>query len=199
MPRFAAVVALAGVAWLGLWLTNHIPLSIDQGPITEPGTAIAIDLGLILLFGLQHSLMARPAWKRRIAHWIPERSAYLLATTLVLAILFMAWRPLPALVWQLPRFIALGQLLGALLATWAVITLDARAFLGLRPQPSGLRTTGPYRYGVHHQWARHPIMLGTLLALWCAPTMTQGHLLFSASMTIYAILGTILESRDLNR
>jgi hypothetical protein len=76
MPKLAALSALLSVTWLGLWLTNRLPLSVDRGPTSEPTTAIIIDLALVLLFGLQHSLMARPWWKeRRRAAQIPERSA----------------------------------------------------------------------------------------------------------------------------
>ena len=196
MARLAALIGLAGVLGLGLWLANFTPLGIDRGPQSSRDTAMMIDLALIALFGLQHSGMARRAWKQAaqgIGRYIPERSAYLLATTLALAVLFAFWKPLPLTVWEIPPAVMLGQIVGLVLIGWAVATLNAHAFLGLQPQPPGLQTGGPYR------WMTHPIMAGTLLVLWCVPRMSQGHLLFSAAMTVYAVAGTALESRDLAR
>jgi protein-S-isoprenylcysteine O-methyltransferase Ste14 len=165
---------------------------MDRGEVVPKSTAYLLDSLLIALFGLQHSLMARPFFKARIAH-LPERSLYLIATSAALAILMLLWQPLPSLVWQLPAAVSLGSAAGLALVAWAVATLDARAFLGLHPAPPGLRTSGPYRY------FRHPIVIGTLLILWSVPRMSEGHLLFSAGMTIYAVVGTIFESRDLRR
>ena len=94
-------------------------------------------------------------------------------------------------IWDFPQALAAGQMAGLALIGWAVVTLDARAFFGLRPAPPGLRSTGLYR------GMRHPILFGTFLVLWAVPQMTGGHLLFSAAMTIYGIIGTAFETRDL--
>ena len=197
MKTLGAWIGIGAAIWLGAWLANIGPWGVDLGLPGERGLAFTIDVALVLLFGLQHSVMARPAFKRRIETFLPSRAVYLVGTAVALAILFAAWRPLQGIIWQLPSSVALGQAGGLMLVTWAVAALDARAFLGLRLPPMGLQTTGPYRF--RHPLLRHPIMIGTVLVLWCVPKMTEGHALFSAAMTVYAVIGTMFESRDLAR
>ncbi|NNU42447.1 methanethiol S-methyltransferase [Ramlibacter montanisoli] len=187
-----------------------VPRSVDVGPGADTATALAIDLLLIALFGLQHSVMARPAFKRRITRIVPpaiERSTFVLAASLVLALLFWQWRPLGATVWQAGGGVAI--LLWSLFALgWATVLLSTFLInhfdlFGLRQSwmhlldrplvPLAFRTTLLYRI------VRHPIMLGFLLAFWFTPHMTVGHLLFAAGMTVYILVGVHHEERDLVR
>lgn len=187
-----------------------VPRSVDVGPAAGTATAMAIDLLLIALFGLQHSVMARPAFKRRITRIVPpaiERSTFVLAASLVLALLFWQWRPLGATVWQAGGGVAI--LMWSLFALgWATVLLSTFLInhfdlFGLRQSwmhlldrplvPLAFRTTLLYRI------VRHPIMLGFLLAFWFTPHMTMGHLLFAAGMTVYILVGVHHEERDLVR
>lgn len=185
-----------------------VPKSMDSGADAPLAVALAIDLGLLLVFAAQHSLMARPAFKRAWTRIVPvaiERSTYVLASSLALGLLFAEWRPIGGVVWQIDGSAALLlHTVGA--AGW--LTILASTFLihhfdlfGLRQvwlhlrghpyTPLAFRTPGPYR------WVRHPLYVGWLLAFWATPTMTTAHLLFALGTTAY-ILGAIrLEERDL--
>ena len=187
-----------------------VPRSVDLGPAAATTTAVAIDLLLIALFGLQHSVMARPAFKRWLTRRVPaaiERSTFVAAGSLVLALLFWQWRPLAGTVWQadggtailLWSLFALGWAT-ALLSTFLINHFD---LFGLRQSwlhlldrplvPLAFRTTLLYRL------VRHPLMLGLLMAFWFTPHMSVGHLLFAAGMTVYILVGVHFEERDLVR
>jgi protein-S-isoprenylcysteine O-methyltransferase Ste14 len=187
-----------------------VPRSIDVGPGSGTAAAVGIDLLLIALFGLQHSVMARPAFKLWLTRTLPapiERSTFVLAGSLVLVLLFWQWRPLPQTVWQAGGGVAV--LLWALCALgWGTVLLstfliDHFDLFGLRQAwlhlvqrplaPLQFRTTLLYRL------VRHPIMTGFLLAFWFTPHMTVGHLLFAAGMTVYIAIGVHHEERDLVR
>lgn len=185
-----------------------VPRSIDLGPAASPLAAALGNLALIALFGLQHSVMARPAFKRWVTRAVPpalERSTFVLATSLVLLLLFWLWRPLPATVWR-----AQGGLATALLAVsalgWGIVLLST--FLINHFDLFGLRqawlhfvrrplTPLPFRTTLLYRLVRHPIMLGFLIAFWFTPHMTVGHLLFAAAMTAYILIGVRHEERDL--
>lgn len=189
----AALLALLSLVYLAGWLVNqYMPSTIDSGLQIPEREALPRDLLLLAIFGLQHSLMARPFIKRRAG-----RSTYLLATAVVLGVLFRYWEPLPDLVWSLGMpsarlFLHFVAGAGALLVVWAIAALDALAFFGFGKAP-GFRVTGPYR------WVRHPVMLGLLLILWSTPEASQGRLLFALAMTIYIFIALPFEERDLER
>jgi protein-S-isoprenylcysteine O-methyltransferase Ste14 len=187
-----------------------VPRSVSVGPACAPGPALAADLGLLALFAVQHSLMARPGCKRAWVRVVPpalERSTYVLLSSLALGALFAFWRPLPATVWDLGpalRPLALAAFWGgvglALVGTFQVSHLD---LLGLRQAWCRFRGR-PYREPEFRLTAlyarvRHPLMLGFLAAFWATPRMTLGHLLFAAGTTAYIVAGTWLEERDLLR
>lgn len=183
-----------------------VPRSMNAGPVAAP--ALAIDLALIALFGVQHSVMARPAFKHWVTRHIPpavERSTFVLPASAVLAVLFWQWRPLPFAVWRAEGTLA-AILPGASALGWATVLLstfliDHFDLFGLRQAwlhfaqrpltPLSFRTTLLYRL------VRHPIMLGFLVAFWFTPHMTAGHLLFAAGMTVYILIGVRHEERDL--
>ena len=187
-----------------------VPRSIALGPEASPLAAALGNLTLIALFGLQHSVMARPAFKRWITRAIPpamERSTFVLAASLLLVLLFWLWRPLPATLWR-----AEGGLATALLAAsavgWGIVLLSTflinhfdlfglrqswRAFRG-QPQ-TALRFVTPAFYRV----VRHPLYVGWFFAFWCTPTMTVTHLFFAVMTTAYILIAIQLEERDLMR
>lgn len=196
--------AIGFVAGLG------VPRHIDNGSAEPLANALAIDVALLLLFAVQHSGMARPAFKRWWTRIVPvpvERSTYVLATSLVLALLFWQWRPLPQLVWQLDGIArpalyvvsAVGWLL-VLAGTFLISHFDLfglrQAWLHLRgeyPDPDV-----PFVERAFYRIVRHPLMLGFIIAFWAAPTMTLGHLLFALATTGYILVAVkFMEERDL--
>jgi len=200
-----------------------VPRSVSVGPAGLPGMVpghgpavawavdLAVDLALLALFGLQHSLMARPAFKRIWTRIVPEpveRSTYVLLSSLALALLFRYWRPLPGVLWDLhPAALRLAVWTGfgaGVALTLASTCLISHADLfGLRQVWFRFRGR-PYREAEFRLTAlyarvRHPLMLGFLAAFWATPRMTLGHLVFAAGTSCYILAGTLLEERDLLR
>jgi protein-S-isoprenylcysteine O-methyltransferase Ste14 len=186
-----------------------VPKSLDS-PATDPWqTALAINLGLLSLFAVQHSVRARPAFKRLVNRVIPpavERSTYVLASSLALLLLFWQWRPLGGVVWDVQNEIGRLVLYGGFAFGWGLVLLSTfvinhfdlfglrqtwRAFRG-EPQ-AGLRFATPVLYRI----VRHPLYVGWLFAFWSTPTMTVTHLLFAAVTTTYILIAIQLEERDL--
>ncbi len=185
-----------------------VPKHVDDGTTGPSGAALVVDLSLLALFGAQHSLMARPGFKRWSSRLVPpavERSTYVLLSSAALGLLFWQWRPLPSPVWDvsgLPRLLVQGGfVLGWLILLVAAVAIGplellglerVRAFArGLDEPPAVFRTPGPYAL------VRHPLMTGLLVVFWAAPTMTQGRLLLALTMTVYILLAIRLEERDL--
>jgi len=186
-----------------------VPKAVDTGPYGSTGTAVLVDLGLIALFGLQHSVMARPAFKDWWTRFVPapvERATYLLATSLALGLLFWLWRPIPGGLWEVTGT-ALAWPLWALFALgWALVVLSGflidhfhlfgmkqalAPITGREPPAPGFQTPSLYRR------VRHPIYFGLLLGFWATPAMTWSHLLLAAGVTVYILIGAVLEEHDL--
>lgn len=189
-----------------------VPKSIDSG---TPGGIIAatlINLALLAVFALQHSLMARAGFKRVLTQWLPppiERATYVLISSAVLALLCWQWRPLPVVIWQIDNRV-LSILLTALFGLgWGIGLIAAKAFdifelFGLRQvvanrQGATIMAT-PFATPGLYAFVRHPMMTGFLISFWATPTMTAGHLLFALVMTIYICIAVkFFEERDLKK
>lgn len=189
--------------------TLFVPKGIDDGPATPIVQAVVINLALLSLFAIQHSVMARPWFKRRWGGWIDlalERPTYVLLATAALALLMWQWRPLPQLVWsvtdtRLSAALTALSLFGWLLVLLSTFMISHFELFGLkqvfmrfsgRGMPAAeFRTPGLYKL------VRHPIYLGFIIAFWATPVMSQGHLLFAAVTTAYILIGIMLEERDL--
>jgi methanethiol S-methyltransferase len=186
-----------------------VPKSLDSAATDPWQTALMIDLGLLSLFAVQHSVMARQGFKRLLTSVIPhavERSTYVLASSLALIFLFWQWRPLGGIVWDVQNELgrvalyagfAFGWLL-VLVTTFVINHFDLfglrqtwRAFRG-QPQ-AGLQFVTPFLYRI----VRHPLYVGWFFAFWCTPTMTVTHLLFAVMTTAYILVAIQLEERDL--
>ena len=186
-----------------------VPKSLDSGPVGPLGTALLIDMGLLTLFAIQHSVMARPAFKQlltRVVSPAAERSTYVLASSLALVALFGLWRPLGGVVWEVQHTVGRALLYGGFAAGWALVLVTTFVInhfdlFGLRQawqhfrgeQQEPLRFVTPFLYRV----VRHPLYVGWLLAFWSTPTMTVTHLLFAAVTTAYILVAIQLEERDL--
>jgi protein-S-isoprenylcysteine O-methyltransferase Ste14 len=186
-----------------------VPKTIDSGVAGPVGHAIAIDLALLGIFAAQHSIMARRGFKRWWASFVPEaveRSTYVLAATLALIVVAWHWQPIPEpLVWKVEGAAATAMwavfCLGWGVVLLSTFLLDHFQLFGL--QQAALRFTGEtlpepnFRTPLMYRYVRHPLYLGFVLAFWSVPTMTAGHLLFSAGGTGYILLGIWFEERDL--
>jgi protein-S-isoprenylcysteine O-methyltransferase Ste14 len=186
-----------------------VPKSIDSGPSAVVLLAFLVDSLLLLLFTVPHSVMARPAFKKWLTRFVPaliERSTYVLEASLTLGLRFWQWRPIPAVVWHVGNPVARSAMFAVFWAGWALVlvstfVIDHFDLFGLRQvylyalgrlyTPIAFRVPGPYRY------VRYPLMLGFVLAFWASPSMTAGHLLFSAATTVYILIALQLEERDL--
>lgn len=219
MSRRLAFLWYGGIAYWSfvmaiLYLVGFIgnilvPRSIDVGPEVPSGLAATIDLALIVLFAVQHSVMARPGFKKWWTNKIPEpieRSTFVFFTTSVFGLMFWFWRPIPVIVWHVDEQTAALALDGlfwlgwviALVSTFLISHFDLFGIRQVRVASKGIPYEAPrFTASSLYRYVRHPINLGFLIAIWATPHMTVGHLIFSVSMTIYIIGATILEERDL--
>jgi protein-S-isoprenylcysteine O-methyltransferase Ste14 len=188
-----------------------VPRSVSIGPAGPPGLALALDLALLGLFAVQHSLMARPGFKRAWTRIVPapvERSTYVLFSGLALALLFRCWRPIPGTVWEFHhpalRLVAWAGFWGGvalvLLSTFLISHADLfglrQVWFAFRGQPYH---EAEFRLTALYARVRHPLMLGFLATFWATPHMTPGHLVFALGTSCYILAGTLLEERDLLR
>ena len=185
------------------------PVTVDRGPSAPMAMAVVIDLALIALFGVQHSVMARPAFKQRWTQVVPhsaERSVYVLLASVALLILFWFWRPIDTVVWDLTGTALAGILTLLFWVGWLLVLLSTflinhfelfglqQAWLNLR----GRQAAAPqFRQPLLYKYVRHPLYLGFFLAFWAAPRMTAGHLLLAAGMSVYMLIAIRHEEHDL--
>jgi protein-S-isoprenylcysteine O-methyltransferase Ste14 len=208
-----AVYALFGVTWVYFigFLGGFVPKNVDSGAVVRPSQALAIDVACLALFFAHHSVLARVRAKAAIARFIApavERSTYVLVASLAMVLLIAMWRPMPQAIWQTGGAVRVATLVvfwaGVLISIAGSHTIDGLALFGVRQVFAYFRGRVlpelPFRTPGLYRLVRHPMMTGLLMALWAAPTMTQGRLLLATAMTGY-ILAAVkwLEERDLRR
>jgi methanethiol S-methyltransferase len=204
---FAAVFGYA-VAFLA---NVAVPRTVDHGgPEAGTLTSVVVDSALLCVFALQHSVMARPAFKRMWTRWVPphvERSTYVVAASAALALVFWQWRPMPAVVWDVTAPAARVVLWALFVAGWIwalamSYAIDHLELFGLRQvgvQVRGLADKAPsFVLPLPYRLVRHPMMIGFFLAFLATPTMTVGHLLFAGLGSAYILVGVRFEERDLS-
>jgi protein-S-isoprenylcysteine O-methyltransferase Ste14 len=186
-----------------------VPTTIDTGLSAPTMQALIINLILMSIFAIQHSVMARQQFKRWWTQFVPasvERTTYVLFATLALALLLWQWRPMPEVVWQVANpqaatAITAVSLIGWLIVLTSTFLINHFELFGLHQVANNL-TGRPmpaprFRMPLYYKFVRHPIYLGFIIAFWAAPTMTLGHLLFAAVTTAYIFVGIQLEERDM--
>jgi len=186
-----------------------VSVTVDRGPESSVGVAVAIDLALIALFGFQHSSMARQGFKRawtRVVPWPAERSAYVLFASLALILLFALWRPIAGTVWSVENPLLANLLLALFALGWIVVLLSTFLInhfelFGLQQawlHMSGRQAAPPhFRQPFFYKLVRHPLYLGFFIAFWATPVMSYGHLLLAGGMSLFMLIAIQLEERDL--
>lgn len=189
-----------------------VPKSIDSGGETTLISSLFINVILLSAFALQHSIMARPAFKKWFTTLFSpamERSTYILLSSLALLLIYWQWQPIATIVWETENEIAINVLTGIYFLGWLIVLLStfminhfelfglAQIFDNLKNK----QTPSPkFQTNYLYKIVRHPIMLGFIIAFWATPTMTVGHLLFSIVTTIYILIAVkYLEEKDLRK
>ena len=206
----ASLVAL--IAFLfNVMPENPLLRNIDAAGDTSNGMPLLINLGLIALFAVQHSVMARRSFKQRLARILPpaaERSTFMLGTAVVVFLMIGLWQPMTATIWTFDHGLAYDTLLGIGLAGWALVfyatfLINHFDLFGLRQVWLHFRdvpyTHVPFQLSSLYRYIRHPIMTGVFFGIWFTPVMTVGHLVFALGMSAYILIGVAYEERDLIR
>jgi protein-S-isoprenylcysteine O-methyltransferase Ste14 len=186
-----------------------VPKTIDSAPQTSLVKAILVDASLLLLFALQHSIMARPAFKQWWTRFVPnhlERSTFVLLSSLCLMLMMWQWQPIGGIVWSVSNELVKNVLFAGYVIGWAIVFLSTflinhfdlfglrQAWLYINDKPY---TQLPFRVPLFYRMVRHPLYLGFLIAFWSASVMTVAHLLFALLTTGYILTAIQLEERDL--
>ena len=185
------------------------PRTVDVGPDSPLAAAIAVDVALIALFGLQHSVMARQGFKRwwtRVVPWAVERSVYVLMASLALIILMTLWRPIDTIVWNVGDPLVSDLIWVVFWLGWGMVLLSTfllnhfelfglqQAWFHVRGRPWEKPV---FRQPMFYRWIRHPLYLGFFMAFWAAPEMTAGHLLLAGGMSVFMLIAIQYEEKDL--
>jgi len=208
------VIAYAGfMGWMVYMIgfLGHfaVPKSVDSGSVGPVATAILVNFLMILIFAVQHTIMARPAFKQWWTQFIPkplERSTFVFIADIIMWVMIWQWRPIEGVVWHVQNTMAANILIGLSLLGWVAVVLSSFMInhfelLGLEQVWHYLRRTEPkkitFKLRGFYKHVRHPLMLGFLLFFWATPHMTVSHLFFAAMFTIYVLIGIRYEERDL--
>lgn len=202
-------IGVGGLLWIILAMGGLAPVGFSPLHTDSIAAALSVNLALIVVFGLQHSIMARAGFKQRLKQVLPEaveRSTYVLMSGIAMAIAIYCWQPVPGTIWQVQGTLAQVTLWSAYAIGWGylfVATFVTNHFelMGLRQvylyfikQPySKLPFTNKYMY----RYSRHPMMLGVLIGMWAVPTMSVSHFIMAGLFTVYIAIGVALEERDL--
>jgi len=186
-----------------------VPKTIDSGSSGPFPEALAVDIVLLGIFAVQHSVMARPGFKAVWTCIVPrsvERSTYVLVSSLLLALICWKWQAIPAVVWQVTSPVISVLLRACFAIGWLILLLSTFMInhfdlFGLRQVYLRMRgvdyTPLSFKQRAFYNFVRHPIMLGFIIAFWAAPHMSVGHLVFSIATTGYILVGIFFEERDL--
>jgi len=205
-----AIFLIAFLYAIGFVGNFAVPRTVNVSPTSlDTGMAVLVNLALLSVFAIQHSIMARPAFKTWWTKMVPkhvERSTFVLITSVILLGIFWFWAPMTSVVWSVETPILRNLIWGIFVIGWLTVLLSTYMInhfelFGLQQVYLYLKGEGerPHEFQMNflYRFVRHPIMSGFIIAFWAAPTMTTGHLLFALTTTIYIFLGTKLEERDL--
>ena len=206
-----AIFFLTFLYLVGFLSNLLVPRSIDVGLAATTLTALTINFALIALFGIQHTVMARPEFKKKWAKIVPtsiERSTYVLITSVILILLYWQWRPMTILVWEAEaawlQYLLWAVFFGGFgLVLLSTFVIDHFDLFGLRQVWLNFRqktyTHSPFKVTFFYKFVRHPLYVGWIMSFWGTPRMTVGHLLFAVGMTAYILIAIRYEERDLVR
>jgi len=195
--------------WIGFLSNTVVPKSIDSGVEIATATAFIINLALLALWAVPHSVMARPGFKERWTKIVPksiERSTYVLISSAILILLYWQWRPMTGVVWEVEAAwaqyllwaVLLGGIVLVLLSTFIINHFD---LFGLRQVWFNFRQKAHadpgFKVTFFYKFVRHPLYVGWIMSMWGTPSMTTGHLLFAAGLTTYILIAIRYEERDL--
>lgn len=201
---FAAI--LYGIGFVGNF---GVPKGIDGGHVGPWPRAVAVNTALLVLFAVQHNVMARrwfKQWWTRIIPAVIERSTFVALASAILLLLYWQWQPMPGVIWHVDSRVGRGLLWGGYFLGWGIVffssfVIDHFELFGLKQVWLNLIgrewITAPFSERSIYRWVRHPLMLGFILAFWSAPTMTQGRLLFAIVTTAWILFAIQIEERDL--
>jgi methanethiol S-methyltransferase len=187
----------------------ELPRTVDRGAASDLAPALTVNLALIALFGLQHSVMARRGFKQAWTRIVPapiERSVYVLLASLALILLFAFWRPIAGEVWRIDNPLGAGVMWAVFAAGWLIVLLstflishfDLFGLAQVYRHLVGKAEAAPqFRQPFFYKLVRHPLYSGFFLAFWATPVMSYGHLLLAAGMSVYMLIAIRYEERDL--
>ena len=206
---FAYVAGCVGLFWFILGLGGLAPVSLSEWQAATPTGAVLTNLGLILLFGVQHTVMARPWFKDKLVKIIPqaaERASFMLMSGIVTVFAIYFWQPLPGTVWQIDNSIAQIALWSLYALAWAYLLLATFVtnhfeLMGLRQVYLYFRQIPyrplPFTRKFMYRYSRHPMMLGFLIGMWSIPVMSVTHFCMATLFSLYIAVGIFFEERDL--
>ena len=200
---------LVALLWFILAMGGLAPTSISPLQSTSTISAIGINFGLVIIFGLQHSIMARPAFKKWMHQWLPEaadRATFLLFTGIAIILAIVFWQPLPGMVWQVETKGLMITLWGLYAFGWTYLLLSTFVtnhfeLMGLRQVYFYSRNQPyksiPFTRKFMYRYSRHPMMLGLFIGMWCVPNMSVSQFVMVSLLTLYVFIGLYFEEKDL--